>query len=97
MRMHWIGVNTAEAKCDLEDTALQCPGVGSTEEEASQGRGRTEGPEQISAQNVGPWNPEGKGERRKHWKEVPRLMRPHLNKAVNLQIRVLREPRAQTA
>lgn len=22
MRMHWMRVNTAEAKCDLEDTAL---------------------------------------------------------------------------
>lgn len=44
MRMHWMGVNTAEANVTLKTQRTRCPGSETNEEEASQGRERTEGP-----------------------------------------------------
>ena len=77
--MHWMGVNTAEAKCDLEDTALH-----DVRSETHRGgsvtgsRSALRAPEQISAQNVSPRNPEGeKGRAEKHWKKC-RLMHVHI-------------------
>ena len=66
MRMHWMGVNTAEEECDLEDTALH--GVQSEThrgEIVTGSRSAQRAPEQISAQNASRGTPrERRGERR---------------------------------
>lgn len=79
MRMHWMGVNTAEEECDLEDTALH--GVQSEThrgESVTGSRSAQRAPGADLSPKREPRNPEGEKGRAERHRKKWRLTNVHI-------------------